>query len=214
MRDRGTVRRTEKKAKMACASVCDAILTFLRKFFSLILALAMAFFTMLYVIGAGVVTTQAKSFSKSGFAHFLGIVFSIVSVIGYLILHFVPRKAYRLLYAITFLMLTTMFLVAHSMGLAAPVVADCNAAGSLNFTGNYTGIGSIGSILDDNNENVTIGRLGEPVAQCKSNALLFAASFVNMFLYVIALFDVQTVLLARVKSKTYGERFVEMGISS
>ncbi|GET86559.1 hypothetical protein, conserved [Leishmania tarentolae] len=199
---------------MGFASVCDTILAFLRKFFSLILAMAMAFFTLLYVIGAGMTTTHAKSFSKSGFAHFLGVVFAIVSVIGYLILHFVPRKAYRLLYAITFLMLTTMFLVAHSMGLAAPVVADCNAAGSLNFMSNYTGIGSIGSILDDNNENVTIGRLGEPVAQCKSNALLFAASFINMFLYMIALFDVQTVLLARVKSKTYGERFVEMGISN
>ncbi|KAG5485010.1 hypothetical protein LSCM1_07090 [Leishmania martiniquensis] len=199
---------------MSCASVCDTFLGFLRKFFSLILAISMAFMTLLYVIGAGVVTTQAKSFSKSGFAHFLGIFLSIASVIGYLILHFVPRKAYRLLYGVTFLMLTTVFLVAHSMGLAAPVVADCNAAGSLHFTGNYTGIGSIGSILNDDNQNVTIGRLGEPVAQCKSNALLFAAAFINMFIYVVALFDVQTVLLARVKSKTYGERFVEMGISN
>ncbi|KAG5510739.1 hypothetical protein GH5_06963 [Leishmania sp. Ghana 2012 LV757] len=199
---------------MACGSVCDTFLSFLRKFFSLILAISIAFMTLLYVVGAGVVTTRAKSFSKSGFAHFLGIVFAIASVIGYLFLHFVPRKAYRLLYGVTFLMLTTVFLVSHSMGLAAPVVADCSAANSLHFTGNYTGIGSIGSILDDDNKNITIGRLGEPVAQCKSNALLFAAAFINMFLYVIALFDVQTVLLARVKSKTYGERFVEMGISS
>ncbi|AIN96154.1 hypothetical protein LPMP_100840 [Leishmania panamensis] len=199
---------------MGYASVCDTILSFLRKFFSLILAIAMGFLTLLYVIGAGVVTTQAKSFSKSGFAHFLGIIFAITSAMGYLILHFVPRKAYRLLYALTFIMLTTVFLVSHSMGLAAPVVADCGVAGSLNFTGNYTGIGSIGSILNDENQNVTIGRLGQPVAQCKGNALLFAASFLNMFLYVIALFDVQTVLLARVRSKTYGERFVEMGISN
>ncbi|KAG5510324.1 hypothetical protein JKF63_07652 [Porcisia hertigi] len=199
---------------MGFASICDSVLSFLRKFFSLILALAMAFFTVLYIAGAGSVITHAKSFSKSGFAHFLGIIFGIASVIGYLILHFVPRKAYRLLYAVSFTLLTTVFLVAHSMGLAAPVVADCNAAHRLDIIGNYTGIGSIGKILDEDEGNVTIGRLGEPVAQCRGNALLFAAAFINMFIYVIALFDVQTVLLARVKSKTYGERFVEMGISN
>lgn len=199
---------------MGCASICDTILSFLRKFFSLILAILMAVITLLYVVGAGMVITGAKSFGKSGFAHFLGIIFAIATVIGYLILHFVPRKAYRLLYAVTFLILTTTFLVAHSMGLSAPVVSDCNAIGGINISVNYTGIGSIGQMLNDKNENVTTGTLGEPVAQCNGNALLFAAAFINMFLYVIAVFDVQTVLLARVKSKTYGERFVEMGISN
>ncbi|KAK7194611.1 hypothetical protein NESM_000379600 [Novymonas esmeraldas] len=199
---------------MGCAAICDIILSFLRKFFSLILALVMAAVTLVYVVGAGMVITQASSFSKSGFAHFLGVIFAIASVIGYLILHFVPRKAYRLLYAVTFLLLATVFLVAHSMGLSAPVVADCNAANSFDFSGNYTGIGSIGSMLNDKNQSVTIGRLGEPVAQCNANAVLFAAAFLNMIIYTIAVFDVQTVLLARVKSKTYGERFVEMGISN
>ncbi|KPI84542.1 hypothetical protein ABL78_6404 [Leptomonas seymouri] len=199
---------------MGCPSFCDTALSFLRKFFSLIIAILMAIITILYVVGAGMVVTQAKSFGKSGFAHFLGIVFSIVTVIGYVILHFVPRKAYRLLYALTFILLTTMFLVSHSWGLSAPVVQDCNINGNLHINTNWSGIGSIGNVLGEDNVNITVGSLGQPVAQCNGNALLFAAAFLNMILYIIALFDVQTVLLARVKSKTYGERFVEMGISN
>lgn len=199
---------------MTCSGFCDTVLSFLRKFFSLIIAILMALLTVLYVVGAGMVITGAKSFGKSGFAHFLGIVFSIITVIGYIILHFVPRKAYRLLYALTFILLTTMFLVGHSWGLSAPVVQDCNAAGGIHVNTNWSGIGSIGKVLGDDNVNITVGSLGEPVAQCNGNALLFASAFLNSILYVIALFDIQTVLLARVKSKTYGERFVEMGISN
>lgn len=199
---------------MSCSGFCDTVLSFLRKFFSLIIAILMALITVLYVVGAGIVITGAKSFGRSGFAHFLGIVFAIVTVIGYIILHFVPRKAYRLLYALTFILLTTMFLVAHSWGLSAPTVQDCNTAGALHVNTTWGGMGSIGSWLGDNDVNVTIGTLGQPLGQCSGNALLFAAAFLNMILYVIALFDIQTVLLARVKSKTYGERFVEMGISN
>lgn len=199
---------------MSCSGFCDTVLSFLRKFFSLIIAILMALITVLYVVGAGIVITGAKSFGRSGFAHFLGIIFAIVTVIGYIILHFVPRKAYRLLYALTFILLSTMFLVAHSWGLSAPVVQDCNKAGGIHLNTTWAGPGSIGTILGDDNVNETIGTLGEPIAQCNGNALLFAAAFLNMILYVIALFDIQTVLLARVKSKTYGERFVEMGISN
>jgi hypothetical protein len=199
---------------MSCSGFCDTVLSFLRKFFSLIVAVLMAIITVLYVVGAGMVITQAKSFGKSGFAHFLSIIFSIVTVIGYIILHFVPRKAYRLLYGLTFILLATMFLVAHSWGLAAPVVQDCNREGNIHFDKNWTGPGSIGTILGKDNSTIKIGSLGEPIAQCNGNALLFAAAFLNTILYIIALFDIQTVLLARVKSKTYGERFVEMGISN
>lgn len=199
---------------MSCSGICDTVLSFMRKFFSLFIAILIAIITVLYVVGAGIVITGAKSFGKSGFAHFLGIIFAIVTVIGYIILHFVPRKAYRLLYALTCTLLVTMFLVAHSWGLSAPVVQDCNNNGNIHFDKNWTGIGGIGVILGDDSKNYTIGSLGEPVAQCSGNALLFAAAFLNMILYIVALFDVQTVLLARVKSKTYGERFVEMGISN
>ncbi|KPA76028.1 hypothetical protein ABB37_08170 [Leptomonas pyrrhocoris] len=199
---------------MGCPAFCDTVLSFLRKFFSLIIAILMAVITVLYVVGVGIVVTGAKSFGKSGFAHFLGILFAIVTVIGYIILHFVPRKAYRLLYALTFILLTTMFLVAHSWGLAAPVVQDCQRNGNLHINTTWGGIGSIGTVLGEDNVTITIGSLGEPIAQCNGNAILFAAAFLNMILYVIALFDIQTVLLARVKSKTYGERFVEMGISN
>lgn len=199
---------------MNIGSICDAILNFLRKFFSLIIALLMAVFTLLFVIAAAIIISKNKSFGKAGFAHFLAIIFSICTVICYLILHFVPRKAYRLLYALTFLLLTTTFLVSHSFGLVAIDVNDCRISGSLSVNASWSGFGDVGSILGDNDANVTIGSLGQPVSNCGTNALLFAAAFLNLILYIVALFDVQTVLLARVKSKTYGERFVEMGISN
>lgn len=193
--------------------------SFLRKFSSLILALIMAVITLLYVIGAGRVITLTHSMGKSGFAHFLGIIFAIITVIGYIALHFVPRKAYRLLYALTCLFILTMFLVAHSLGLSAPVVTDCNKLKMIDYRNlaNISSLDDLGKIIaakDDDNSTVVIGTLGQRVYNCMENELLFAAAFINLILYVIALFDVQMVLLSRVKSKTYGERFVEMGISN
>ncbi|EPY36950.1 hypothetical protein STCU_00325 [Strigomonas culicis] len=168
--------------------------------------------TLLYVIAAGRVVTLEKSMGHAGFAHFLAIVFSIVTAICYLILHFVPRKAYRLLYALTFLLIITMFLVSHSIGLVGPTVTDCGTF-SHNFTKNWT-MGSIGEIIADDNTTAKVGSLGQTVANCSLNELTFAAGFINIVMYIIAIFDVQNVLLSRVKSKTYGERFVEMGISN
>ncbi|EPY42729.1 hypothetical protein AGDE_01194 [Angomonas deanei] len=173
--------------------------------------------TLLYVIGAGRLITVEKNFGKIGFAHFLGIVFSIVTAIAYVILHFVPRKAYRLLYGITFLLLLTFFLVAHSLGIAAPTVSDCNADFSFKNITDWANqhMGDATTIFDNSTgRNVTYGTMGQEIVNCSMDELLFAAAFINLILYVIAVFDVQNVLLSRVKSKTYGERFVEMGISN
>lgn len=179
------------------AGICDTVLSFIRKFFSLILAILIAVATLLYVVGAGIAITKEKSFGNSGFAHFLGILASLIVAIGYLALHFVPRKAYRLLYALTFLFLAALFLVAHSLGLASYAVTKCNA--------------------DHEYDNMSLTNVTTDIRSqtaCSGNGVLFAGAFLNVLFYMVAIFDVQAVLLSRVKSKTYGERFVEMGISS
>ncbi|RNF03290.1 hypothetical protein TraAM80_05853 [Trypanosoma rangeli] len=195
-------------------TVCE----FLRKFLSLILGVLLALCTLMYVIGTGRVITLEHNFAHAGFAHFLGILFSIFTAICYIFLHFVPRKAYRLLYFISVMLVITMFFVAHSLGLAGPVISDCNELGIINYSeivAKWKHMGTMGVIFDNaTNTKVVIGRLGEPVRNCVPQELTFASALMMLILQVIALFDVQKVLLTRVKSKTYGERFVEMGISN
>ncbi|EAN80763.1 hypothetical protein C3747_66g71 [Trypanosoma cruzi] len=194
------------------------VCSFLRKFLSVIMGILLAIFTLLYVIGAGRVITLEHNFKHAGFAYFLGIFFSIITVICYISLHFVPRKAYRLLYFISVMLVLSMFFVAHSMGLAGPVVSDCNLLGLINYSdivAKWRNMGTVGVIF--NNETKTkevIGKLGEPVQHCVEQELTFATALIMLILQVFALFDVQKVLLTRVRSKTYGERFVEMGISN
>ncbi|KAH9598476.1 hypothetical protein LSM04_009727 [Trypanosoma melophagium] len=194
------------------------ICSFLRKFLSLIIGAIMAFCTLLFVIGAGRVITLERSISHSGFAHLLAIFTSIITVIFYIALHFVPRKAYRLLYFISVMLVLTMFFVAHSLGLAAPIVDDCNALGLINYSAiveKWNDLGSVGVIFNNHtNKTEAIGKLGENVRYCVEEELTFASALLLLILYIFALFDVQKVLLTRVKSKTYGERFVEMGISN
>ncbi|KEG05312.1 hypothetical protein DQ04_23701000, partial [Trypanosoma grayi] len=179
---------------------CVAVVCgFLRKFLSLIIAVLMAIFTLLYVIGAGRVITLEHSFKHSGFAHFLGILFSIVTAICYVALHFVPRKAYRLLYLLSALLVITMFLVAHSLGLAAPVVSDCNAMGLINYSDvveKWNDMGTVGVIFNnETNRTEAIGKLGERVGNCVEQELTFVSALLMMILQLFALFDVQNVLL-------------------
>ncbi|ORC86906.1 uncharacterized protein TM35_000252020 [Trypanosoma theileri] len=192
--------------------------SFLRKFLSLIVGAVMAFCTLLFVIGAGRVITLERNISRSGFAHLLAILTSIITVILYIALHFIPRKAYRLLYFISVMLVITMLFVSHSLGLAAPLVDDCNALGLINYSDivdKWKDMGSVGVIFNNHtNKTETIGKLGENVRYCTEEELTFASAVLLLILYVFALFDVQKVLLTRVKSKTYGERFVEMGISN
>lgn len=187
------------------------------KFFSIIIAVLLAIMTLIYMIGAGRLIDVTDSFFSSGFAHFLGILAALASTIGYGVLHVVPRKAYRLLYLITFLLALSIFLVSHSLGLTAPTVDDCDELGLFNATRllnetAYT-LGDVGYvILQGGNGTAAIGQLGQPVNHCVDYGLTFASAFILILLDVVALFDTQRLLLTRVRSKTYGERFVEMGI--
>lgn len=196
-----------------------------RKFFSIVFAIVMIILTIAFLAVSAKLMHLQKSFTTIGFAYFLTIIFSVVVTLGYVALHLVPRKAYRLLYALTGFFLVTSFLMAHSMGVSALTVNDCRLEDSFNFTeivtldaeklGKFERVNaSNGEHNGTHNKTEVIGTYGEPVSFCPENVGVFVCSFLLLILYVIGLFDVQSVLLSRVKSKTYGERFVEMGISN
>eukprot|EP00796_Vickermania_ingenoplastis_P009535 gene9535-6692_t len=192
----------------------------LRKFFSLIIGVMMAILTLVYLIAAAHYINVQKNFGKLGFAYFLAILSALVTVVGYIVLHVVPRKAYRLLYALTGLFLLSGFLLGQAMGLSGPTVNDCRLLGSLDLkdaiTSSMWEFGKVGWVVNNSTAAgaTAIGSLGQPVTNCSDHVVIFVSSFLLLILYVIGLFDVQKVLLTRVKSKTYGERFVEMGISN
>lgn len=197
----------------------DTSVDFLRKFFSVIIGVLIAIFTLMFLISAASLINKQKSFSKSGFAYFLAILISIATAISYIVLHLVPRKAYRLMYALTGMLLLAFFFMGHSLGFAGPTVTDCHRRGELSvyhLTDSSHYYNDLHDLLTNNvsYENVTLGYLGQRVEYCSTHGVVFVAALLLMILYFIAIFDVQKVLLTRVRSKTYGERFVEMGISS
>jgi hypothetical protein len=191
---------------------------FCSKFFSIIIAVLLDIMTLIYTIGAGHLVDTTDSFTSIGFAHFLGILSAIAAAAMYTLLHFVPKRAYRLLYLITVVNVLSLFLVSHSMGLTAPTVDDCDEMGffknATEVLANQTStIGSISwAIIHGGNATVAIGRLGQTLGDCTTFALTFVTALIIIILQLVALFDTQRMLLTRVRSKTYGERFVEMGI--
>lgn len=196
-----------------------------RKFFSIVFAIVMIILTIAFLAVSAHLIHLQRNFKTIGFAYFLTIIFSVVVALGYIALHLVPRKAYRLLYALTGFFLVSSFLMAHSMGVSALTVNDCRLEGNFNLTeiatsemedlGHFERVNvTDGKGKGGHNKTVIIGTYGEPVSFCADNVGVFVCSFLLLILYVIGLFDVQNVLLNRVKSKTYGERFVEMGISN
>eukprot|EP00331_Platyophrya_macrostoma_P000069 CAMPEP_0176405616 /NCGR_PEP_ID=MMETSP0127-20121128/431_1 /TAXON_ID=938130 /ORGANISM="Platyophrya macrostoma, Strain WH" /LENGTH=160 /DNA_ID=CAMNT_0017784683 /DNA_START=159 /DNA_END=641 /DNA_ORIENTATION=+ len=157
------------------------------------------------------------SFSNTGFAHFLGFLSAIASAVAFTVLHFLPKRAYRMLYLISGILVVSIFLVSHSMGLTAPTVDDCDSLGLLNITAilaeQANSLGTVGYvILKGGNGTVAVGRLGQVLGGCTQSVITFVTALLIIILEVIALFDTQRMLLTRVRSKTYGERFVEMGI--
>lgn len=196
-----------------------------QKFFSVVFAIVMIILTIAFLACSAHLIHISKNFEKLGFSYFLTIIFSVVVAVGYVALHLVPRKAYRLLYALTGFFLAAAFLMGHSMGTSALTVNDCRIENHLNFSSLIASdVGQLGHIDRVNttshghnqthNHTVVIGTYGEPVTHCPDNVGIFVCSFFLLILYFIGLFDVQNVLFSRVKSKTYGERFVEMGISN
>lgn len=197
----------------------DSLKTWFLRFLTLIIAICMVIFTSIYLISMATLVSRKKNFSKDGFAYFLALIVTIAGVAGYFVLHVVPRKAYRLLYALTVLFLLAGFLIGHALGLAGPTVNDCQRLGEFNIENVTETVGKIGDVIwvksnSTDSGAIGIGSLGQELSYCGNHLTIFVSSFFLLILFFIGILDVQRVLLIRVKSKTYGERFVEMGISN
>ncbi|CCW71371.1 unnamed protein product [Phytomonas sp. Hart1] len=184
----------------------EHIITFIRKFLSLIIGLVLTFGVAIYVVGSSFVIFKDDNLGNVGFTHLIAILLSTGTTFIYLTLHFIPRKAYRLLYTITGLLLLSIFFCAHSLGLTVPTVSDCS-------NGNFQQM-SVKSKGGSKDMNVVFGSIGQEIRTCSGNKMLLVGALITILMMIAAIFQVQMILLNRVRSKTYGERFVEMGISN
>ena len=191
----------------------DCCVKFVVKFFSLIIAIAACFSTFIYAIGIFRYISAVQRFKRDEVAHFFGLGCAVLSSAMDLALHTMPHKAQpQSLTILTIIMIVASGMVGHSLGLAAPTVDDCDETNRQNF---FNGtIQTVGQISHEviTSPGVTTGSLGQSLGNCRDMQLIFAGCFMFLFFQSIALFDIQRIILKRVRSKTYGDRFVEMGI--
>ena len=204
-------------------SLKDKVVKFASRFFSLIIAALNCIASLVLIIGFFKFAVTQGTFYRTEVAHFFTAVISTASTIGFLALHLVPRKRYRVLYMLSGMLVLSIFFTAHSLGLVAPTVDDCDEKGLLyNVTTLFnTTAGSAHDAVDavtGRNQTTTsittslIGSLGQSLGNCVDSEIIFAGAFMLIIFHIISLFDTQRMLISRIKSKTYGERFVEMGI--
>jgi hypothetical protein len=203
-------------------SLKDKVAKFASRFFSLIIAGLNCIASLVLIIGFFKFAVTQGTFYRTEVAHFFTAVISTASTVGFLALHLVPRKRYRVLYMLSGLLVLSIFFTAHSLGLVAPTVDDCDEKGLLYNVSTLfnTTTGTAQDAVDAvTNRNQTtsittslIGSLGQSLGNCVDSEIIFAGSFMLIIFHIISLFDTQRMLVSRIKSKTYGERFVEMGI--
>eukprot|EP00744_Colponema_vietnamica_P009217 GILI01013130.1.p1 GENE.GILI01013130.1~~GILI01013130.1.p1 ORF type:complete len:206 (-),score=11.64 GILI01013130.1:105-722(-) len=194
----------------------DKIGNFVSKFFSLIIALLSCIASLVYIIGAFKFITYDGTFSRTEVAHVLALLVTTAATAGYFLLHFVPKKRYRVLYSLSGLLVVSVFLSAHSLGLVAPTVDDCDDAGLLMGTTSLVNRTIIDaetakeSVIQMNITEIR-GQLGQSLGNCVDSEIIFAGCFMLSVFHIIAVFDTQRMLAARIRSKSYSERFAEMG---
>lgn len=194
----------------------DKVGRFLSKFFSLIVAGLSCVASFLYIIGCFKFMSTQGHFSRTEVAHFLGMIISTVATAGYLGLHFVPKRRYRMLYTLSGILVLSVFMCGHSMGLVAPTVDDCENKGLLmGATGlvNQTIWDAVNAkeVVIQMNVTEIKGQLGQSLGNCIDSEIIFAGTLMLVLFHIVAIFDTQRMLAARIRTKTYGERFVEMG---
>lgn len=195
----------------------DKLGRFFSRFFSLILAGLNCIASLVLLIGFFKFAVTQGTFYRTEVAHFFAAVISTASTVGFLALHMVPRKRYRVLYLLSGLLVLSIFLTSHSLGLVAPTVDDCDEEGllynvsALINTTKDTASGVVHGITSGNTTS-WVGSLGQSLGNCVDSEIIFAGAFMLIIFHIMSLFDTQRMLVTRIKSKTYGERFVEMGI--
>ena len=211
-----------------CADcLCNAI----AQFCSLTVALSMFIGEIVYLVGVFKLAATWGSFERIVVAHFIAMFFSLFTLIGYFYLFLKGQKQIHFMSFLTGLLVLSFMLVSHSIGLAAPNVLDCggnftylansfgDVAGgvandltniSLNRTLIHNGDNNNGN--NNNNNGQPRGEYDQSLLGCYDQAIILGGAIVVGFFQLCAVFDVQRVLLRRVRAKTYGERFTEMGI--
>jgi hypothetical protein len=184
----------------------DNLESFCSKFFSLIIACCLGVSNFVYLIGTLRLIFSLQRFKRLEVAHFLGLGFALSANVCYLVLHFIPKKKYSLMHVLTGLLLLSLFFTGLSMGVTGPTVDDCND-GIQEAEHNVED-----SFRDLNLTTVRKGALGQSLGTCRDDTVIFAASILLNFFQIVALFDVQRLLLSRIRNKSVGERFVEMGL--
>ena len=104
----------------------EAVCGFCAKFFTLVIALLLMFFNLLYAVGVVRYIASVQTFKRLEVAHFLGFAFSIVSNLLYFLLHCIPTKRYRMMHLLTGCFMVTLFFTAHSFGVTGPTVDSCD----------------------------------------------------------------------------------------
>jgi hypothetical protein len=178
--------------------------TFWTKFFSLIIGICMGVSGFLFAIGIFRYLNAVKRFSRDEIAHFITLGLAGISTTMFIATHAVPKRVTsEILTILAVLLVLSEGMVSHSMGLAAPTVDDCNGNGRVDFlNGTITNVNGIANT----------GTLGQSLGDCLDMQLIFAGSFLLLIFQTIGVFDIQRLILQRTRSKTYADRFVEMGI--
>jgi hypothetical protein len=207
--------------------LCNAI----SKFCSLTVVVSMFVGEIVYIVGVFKLAAAWGSLERTVIAHFLGMFLSLITLLGYFYLFLKGQKQIHFMTFLTMLLVVSFMLVSHSIGLASPNVVDCGgnfsylaqgfkdvtnnvANGVTNITLNRTNVqnlpGAVGGVLI--NGGPPRGEYDQSLLGCYEQAIVLGGAIVVGFFQLAAVFDVQRVLLRRIRAKTYGERFTEMGI--
>ena len=202
--------------------VCNAV----AQFCSLTVVLSMTIGEIVYLVGVFKLAATWGSLERVVVAHFIATLLALLSLVAYFYLFLKGQKQIHFMSFLTGLLVSFM-LVSHSIGLAAPNVLDCGGNFSY-LAGSFTDVaGGVANDLANISLNRTVintpappstsdsearGEYDQSLVGCYDQAIILGGAIVVGFFQLCAVFDVQRVLLRRVRAKTYGERFTEMGI--
>ncbi len=206
----------------------DCLCSTVAKFCSLTVAFSMFVGWIVYMIGVIRLAAEWGNLERIVVAHFLSMFLSFITLLGYFYLFLKGQKQLHFMSFLTNLLVLSLMLVSHSIGLTAPNVLDCGG----NFSYLTNSFGEVAGGVANGITNITLNRTlsgavnagggvinGPPRGEydqsllgCYDQAIILGGAIVVGFFQLCAVFDVQRVLLRRIRAKTYGERFSEMGI--
>lgn len=197
---------------MDCDETLECLGTFFRRFFTLIVLVSSMVSCFIYTVGVLRYIRSIGQFKRLEIPHFMALVLAVASTVIYCLLHCSPKKMYRLMYGLSVLLVLSIGMLSHSLGITAPVVDDCDEMSATQLLNSTRAGLHFGNLTSVQTIAVNTGSLGQSLGNCVDNQVIFAGAFMLATFQILALFDVQRMLLERVRTKTYGERFVEMGI--